>query len=94
MPNFAGTQYGVITRFGLQPSALAPIYGAKLGDAFVEALPVNYDCTRWNDAFRANWPAGSPAFESYAKRIAQGPQYSIADACRQSARMTRRPLAA
>jgi hypothetical protein len=96
MPNFAGTQYGVITRIALTPSPQAAIYGTRVNGVHVEALPVHYDQARWLAGFLANWPAGSPAHASYFRRITHGPDYRI-DEIRQLAAggaPAPRPLAA
>ncbi len=96
MPNFAGTQYGLITRIGLRPSPHPPLYGTSLGAVHVDALAVHYDVRRWRDEFNANWPPGSAAHASYSRRIDQGPHYTIDDACRLTVERTlaRRPVAA
>lgn len=80
MPNFAGTQYGVITRIGLRPSPHKAIYGARVRAAHVDALPVHYDQVRWRNEFLANWPPGSAAHTSYHHRIVDGPAYAISAA--------------
>ncbi len=82
MPNFTGTQYGVITRIGLTCTPHAALYGTHAGGCHVDALPVHYDPQRWLNAFLANWPAGSPAHASYFRRIAHGPDYRAEEACR------------
>ena len=96
MPNFAGTRYGVITRIGIAPSPHQPVYGTQAGAAYIDALAVHYDTQRWQDAFHASWPPGSPAHASYSRRIAYGPQYRIDEACRLTHCVipARRPVAA
>lgn len=95
MPNFAGTQFGVITRIGMRPSPHPPLYGACLQDVHIDALAVHYDTQRWLAEFGANWPPGSPAHASYARRIASGPDYAMEDArISGSQHAARRPLAA
>lgn len=81
MPNFRGTQHGLITRIGTRPSARA-LYGVRIGGAHVEALAVEYDHARWIDAFQASWPAGSAAHRSYFARLAEGPPYGFSAAVR------------
>ena len=82
MPNFRDTRFGIITRIALRPSPHAALYGARVNACHVDALPVHYDQQRWLDEFLANWPAGSPAHASYFRRVVQGPDYSIDEACR------------
>lgn len=81
MPNFAGTGFGVLTRIGVHASPHAPLYGQCLQGAYVDALPVRYDNAAWQECFLRNWPAGSPAWQSYFKRIADGPDYTLQQAC-------------
>ncbi len=77
MPNFGGTQYGLVTRLSIYPApdGLAQ-YGEVIGGIHIDAIPVHFD----NDAFRrlflANWPAGSAAHQSYYQRIMAGPAYA------------------
>ncbi|MEW5710232.1 MAG: hypothetical protein AB1830_15240 [Pseudomonadota bacterium] len=80
MPNFAGTRFGVVTRIGATPAPEKILYGVRLGGLRVEALPLPYDHARWQRAFLADWPPGSPAFESYFDRMLRGPAYSVARA--------------
>lgn len=81
MPNFRGMRQGIITRVAPDP-ARASLYGARLGGAFVDAVPLDYDAARFEREFLANWPAGSPAHASYHARITRGPDYGIAQAAR------------
>jgi len=80
MPNFAGHRSGVITRIATSPSPRRPLYGTKRDGVHIDALALDYD----HDAFRARflkrWPPGSAAHESYDRRIADGPDYSLAQA--------------
>jgi hypothetical protein len=80
MPNFAGTRHGVITRIGITPSPHEMLFGTRVNDVHVDALPVHYDQQRWLAAFLANWPAGSPAHASYHQRIVNGPAYRAKEA--------------
>jgi hypothetical protein len=78
MPNFAGTQYGVITRFGLTPAPAGhTLYGSRIGGVFIDALRLDYDHALWLRNFLADWPQGSPAHASYFRRIVSGPAYTI-----------------
>jgi hypothetical protein len=96
LPNFGGTQHGVITRIGIAPSPNASLYGTRAHAVHIDALAIHYDSQRWRDDFDRNWPDGSPAHMSYARRIAQGPQYRIEEACRlrDQRAPARRPVAA
>lgn len=84
MPNFAHTQYGIVTRISVRQSPHATLYGARLRDVYVDALPVHYDHARWLADFSANWPVGSAAHTSYHARIARGPAYGLDEALRLS----------
>ena len=81
MPNFRGTRFGLITRIATAPHDDA-LYGEWLGPVFVEALAVRYDHAAWLAHFDALWPAGSPAAQSYRKRISDGPAYELHQALR------------
>ncbi len=76
MPNFAGTRFGILTRIGLQASPHAALYGHALQDVHVDALAIRYDPAAWEAGFLRNWPAGSPAWQSYFERITHGPDYT------------------
>jgi hypothetical protein len=76
MPNFRGTRFGVITRIGLRPSPHTPLYGLRVHGTFIDALPVEYDHTRWTFEFLTSWPLGSAAFLSYWPRLIAGPDYT------------------
>lgn len=75
MPNFAGEPFGLVTRISLRPAGNA-LYGERVAGAFVDTLAVRYDASAWQARFLANWPAGSPAHQSYFRRIAQGPRFT------------------
>lgn len=77
MPNFAGERSGLITRIGIAPGPHVASYGGQFGEIHVAALPVRYDHATWENAFLANWPAGSPAHISYYNRIDRGPSFDI-----------------
>jgi hypothetical protein len=81
MPNFADSRYGLITRIALRPFAGPErLYGIEAAGAQVEALRVDYDHARWVERFLAAWPAGSPAHDSYFRRIEQGTRFALAQA--------------
>jgi len=82
MPNFAGNRFGILTRISVEPSPHIPLYGCRQQDAYVDALAIRYDHETWLAQFLANWPAGSPAWQSYFKRIVEGPAYSLQQAFR------------
>ena len=71
LPNFNNGCYGLVTRIAAQPS-LAALYRAKIGNLYVEALPLNYDQQAFITAFDQAWPEGSAAALSYRTRITQG----------------------
>lgn len=83
MPNFAGTQFGVITRIAtsLAQSSTA-IYGTVIDGVHIDALAVKFDHARWQREFLENWPAGSAGHLSYHQRIVAGPRYGINQAMR------------
>lgn len=81
MPNFAGTRYGLITRISVHaPRDGDSLYGTRVRDVSIDALPVRYDAGRWLSQFTADWPEGSAAHLSYHRRIVDGPSYRIAQA--------------
>ncbi|MCX7164889.1 MAG: hypothetical protein NTV11_01270 [Rhodocyclales bacterium] len=80
MPNFAGTRFGILTRIACRPSPHRALYGHRLKNVHVDALPIHYDHEAWQHAFLANWPVGSPAWLSYFSRIANGPDYTRSQA--------------
>jgi hypothetical protein len=75
MPNFAGERFGLVTRISAHPARQA-LYGTRVAGVFVDALAVRYDAAAWEQRFVANWPAGSPAHQSYYRRIANGPAFA------------------
>jgi hypothetical protein len=81
MPNFNGELCGLASRIGRTPS-LDAVYGIRVGDLCVEAIPLRYDTVAWQRRFLKHWPAGSDAHASYNGRIAGGPQYSREQALR------------
>jgi hypothetical protein len=83
MPNFSGTAYGLITRIAATPRGSAQaLYGTRLGPLYIDALPLHYSQALWLDEFRADWPPGTPAYESYFRRVVNGPAYSTDQALR------------
>ncbi len=81
MPNFAGTRFGIISRIATTP---APDRMPVLHDAtwqisghriYVAAIAIEYDFAAWRTRFLSDWEIGSPAYESYFRRIENGPVY-------------------
>ncbi len=81
MPNFRGERYGLATRIALTPPTES-IYGVRCGALFIDAIAVRYDQAAWQRRFLEQWPAGSDAYESYVRRIIDGPEYSRESALR------------
>jgi hypothetical protein len=80
MPNFAGTRHGVITRIATTRSPHRPLYGLQRDAVHIDALAVEYDAGAFLSRFLKRWPPGSPANESYYRRIVEGPGYDLAQA--------------
>ena len=86
MPNFTATHFGLLTRIGVRPSASPErLYGLEAAGAHVEALRIDYDAARWSERFLAAWPEGSPAHESYFRRIRSGARFTLAQAAPRAA---------
>lgn len=69
MANFVGDTRGVLTRIGVSPSPHVVLYGTVLKGVSIDALLIPFDARAWQQAFLANWPAGSDAHRSYRARI-------------------------
>lgn len=83
MPNFRGWTAGLVTRVSARPDVPAQsVYGISLGGLRFDALPVAYDHSAWLERFRAHWPPGSPAYDSYYRRLTQGPNFTPRQAAR------------
>ena len=81
MPNFAKTQYGLLTRIATTPYAGPErVLGMRHGPLFLDALALHYDTANWQAQFLAQWPPGSPAHLSYWGRIQHGPQFTPSQA--------------
>lgn len=80
MPNLRGQRTGILTRIGVGPSPVAPLYGTCIGGVHVDALALPYDAAAWEREFLANWAPDSPAYVSYYGRIVAGPDHDIARA--------------
>lgn len=75
MPNFRGEQAGLCTRIGTTPSPHPVLHEVMVANAHVALLPVSFDAARWEAEFLAQWPQGSPAWQSYFARITSGPAF-------------------
>jgi len=80
MPNFHGTQFGIVTRIATSLSPHRPLYGVERNGVHIDALAAGYDQREFVDRFLARWPQGSPAHASYYRRIVDGPNYTLAQA--------------
>lgn len=80
MPNFAGGRYGLLSRIATTPHPAA-LYRCQRAGLFIEALPLNYDHDAFLTDFDRQWPAHSPAAQSYRSRIlgavADQPQHAL-----------------
>ena len=79
MPNFQGDLRGLCTRIAHAPSGRA-LYGAKVNDVVVEAIPLELGGDAWVRQFDTIWSEFSPAAVSYRQRITQGTRYEFAQA--------------
>ncbi|MBK9521198.1 MAG: hypothetical protein IPO13_06195 [Rhodocyclaceae bacterium] len=77
MPNFATSNFGVLTRISIKPSPHPSLYGCVVRGVHVDALAIHYDTKKWEAEFLRNWPPQSPAHLSYFGRISQGPDYAL-----------------
>jgi hypothetical protein len=81
MPNFAGTRFGLLTRISTRPfEGNGRAYGLRVAGACVDAIRIDYDHAQWLARFAASWPQGSPAHDSYHRRMVEGPRHAIASA--------------
>ena len=79
MPNFAATEFGLVTRIATTASRHR-LFGLDANGVHVEALPLNFDRARWIERFRGAWPEGSAAHASYYRRITSGPRFNLSQA--------------
>lgn len=75
MPNFRGSRHGIVTRVSVHPAPRSPLYGTRVGGIHVEAVAVDYDAEAFRRRFLACWPEGSPAHDSYFRRLESGPAF-------------------
>lgn len=80
MPNFSHTHCGLITRIATTPSPHKPLYGMTRDGVHIDALAVDYNQTAFLEFFLRRWPERTPAHRSYYKRIAEGLDYTPAQA--------------
>lgn len=76
MPNFEGDLAGLCTRISAIRSPHPVLQELRIAGAYVALLPVRYDADRWRTEFLAQWPPGSPAWQSYFERITRGPAFA------------------
>lgn len=76
MPNFEGDLAGLCTRVAATPSPHPVLQELRIAGAYVALLPVRFDADRWRNEFLAQWPPGSPAWQSYFERITRGPAFT------------------
>ncbi len=78
MPNFKGDPAGLFTRIAtrafLGPQRRA---GHVHNGVFMDAVAIECDPQRVQQAFLAEWPLGSDAHASYFSRISGGPAYAV-----------------
>ena len=78
MPNFASTRFGVVTRISVHPCPpTIRLYGTRIGGIHIDAVKLHYDHALFVRQFLSDWPAGSPAYESYYSRIINGPAHTL-----------------
>lgn len=83
MPNFKDTRFGLLTRISSHLHKPADsVYGTTLGPTRFDAMPIHYDHAAWLKRFLINWPEGSPGHAAYFKRITEGPELTLQQACR------------
>jgi hypothetical protein len=81
MPNFTGSLAGTITRVSVDPVPPEDsLYGLSHKGTRIDAIPVNYDVSRWLTTFDRLWPQGSPAAIAYRERLTLGPKHRLLDA--------------
>lgn len=76
MPNFSGELSGLCTRIASTPSPHPVLHESRVAGAWVALLPVRFDGQRWQREFLAQWPPGTPAWQSYFHRISHGPAFA------------------
>lgn len=79
-PNFLKQLHGVITRISSDRYKGESLASTRIGNAWIESLPIRYNHEAWVHEFLKQWPEGSDAYTSYWTKIAQGPNYSLHNA--------------
>lgn len=65
MPNFAGTQYGLLTRIATRPyEGTLRCFRVQATGVYIDALAIHYEQPAWERCFLAQWPMGSDAYTS------------------------------
>jgi hypothetical protein len=81
MPNFAGSDFGLITRISEDASVPAgSLYGIEINGVRFDAIPVQFNKGQFLECFNQNWPEGSPARIAYEDRLLRGPAFTLKDA--------------
>lgn len=80
MPNFAETQFGVLSRISVHAGVHQVLYGTTQADLIIEALPIEFDYLAWQAHFSNHWQRDSAAYLSYFQRICRGPNWALRDA--------------
>jgi hypothetical protein len=80
MPNFRGSRHGIVTRLSIRPSRRGSLYGTRVAGIHVDAIAVDYDADAFRRRFLAHWPEGSPAHDSYFRRLESGPAFDFSHA--------------
>lgn len=84
LPNFNNGRYGIISRVSRYKSKDA-IYRTKIGDIYVEGIPVNYNVDKFVEWFDKIWEKGSAAEISYRGRIVDSVDVDIESAIKGNA---------
>ena len=82
MPNFRDRIDEVLVTRIARADEPAPdaAYAEVAGGLRLEAVPIAIDGPAWRARFARDWPHGSPAEQSYARRLHHGPAHTRADA--------------
>jgi hypothetical protein len=81
MPNFAGTQYGLLTRIAARRyEGALRCFGVHAAGVYIDTLALHYDQPAWEQCFLVQWPEGSDAYTSYWERMRHGPRYAMGEA--------------
>lgn len=85
MPNFAGSNAGLMTRLSADPNPPADsLYGATVEHLRLDAVPVSYDAERWEHQFLAAWPPRTAGHTAYNGLRTLGPALTVDQAARGS----------